>query len=131
MKKIIAILALTCLLLTGCSAEDMSSLRDISRPYAAEYKCKKLQLGGEELLDRFESIKLTLGYFGDATLSYAEKGGATGEQTGRYTAEENAFLFSVVVDGREKKYVFPYEKGVLRMTFPLGGKLLEAEFGAV
>ena len=50
MKKIIAILALTCLLLTGCSAEDMSSLRDISRPYAAEYKCKKLQLGGEELL---------------------------------------------------------------------------------
>ena len=113
--------------------DEMSSLRDISRPYVGEYKCKRLQFGGEDELERFEYIKLELKYGGTFRCSYLDTQGNEGEYSGKYKiSEENAEItLSAVSGGEEKKFVFPYKKGSVLVTEQLNGKLLFAEFSMV
>ncbi len=132
MKKILCAFALICALaFTGCNVEEMDSLRDITRPYAGEYKCKKLLLGGEDLLGGFEYMKLNLGYYGDFTLSYAQTDAGEGEYSGEYEIAGDRAIFSAEAGGEKKRYVFLYEAGAVIMELPFGGKLLQAEFRAV
>ena len=118
-----------CLLfLTGCDVQKMSSLRDISKPYAAEYHCKKLQIGGEDMLDRFETVKLNLRYDGKFSLTFTDTDDHTASYDGAYTFDENGVTLIKKVGAREEAHTFPYEKGVIYIDFPLGEKLLLAEF---
>lgn len=128
MKKVCAVFLFCALFLTGCDVKEMSSLRELSRPYVGEYRCNKLTLGGEDLLGRFEAIKLTLTYFGDFTLCYTDMWKGEGEYSGRYLAEEDSVLFLIPSGGEEKRYRFPYEEGKILVDLPLGEKLLHAEF---
>ncbi len=132
MKQIFVILSAALLLLTGCDVEEMSSLKDISKPYAAEYRCSRLQLGGEDLLGGFERVALALSYGGDFRLYYRGKDGSEGEYRGGYLVGEEAhtITLSVPSEGEEKTFVFPYEKGKVIMRIPADGKLLYAEFSA-
>ncbi len=130
MKKIVCALALACMFLfTGCNVEEMSSLREISRPYAGEYKCKKLTLGGENMLASFRFLKLELAQDGTFTFKYEDVGGGRGEYAGEYEMGESSVTFRTLSGGEEKKFVFPYEKGTVHLELPFGGKLLLAEFG--
>ena len=129
MKKIFCTLGLLCaLLFAGCDVEEMSSLRDISRPYAGEYKCQKLSLGGEDMLSRFDYLKLDLRASGDFTLKYADTEEGKGEYSGKYEMKEDAIIFRADAGGEEKSYPFRYEKGAVIIELPFGGKLLLAEF---
>ncbi len=116
------------LMFTGCNVEKMSTLRDISRPYAGEYKCSRLQLGGEDLLPQMKYLKLKLGYYGDFCVTYADFAGGAGEYSGTYRMEDGAVVLHADAGGEEKKYVFPFENGTLYITLLFGGKPLEAEF---
>lgn len=132
MKKILCIFALCCtLIFSGCKVEEMSTLRDISRPYAGEYKCRKLTLGGQDLLGRFDYLKLNLNYFGKFRLTYAEVSAGEGEYSGTYEAREEEIAFCASAGGEKKRYVFPYESGTVRVELLLGEKLLYAEFSAL
>lgn len=119
--------------LTGCDLERTSSLKDISRPYVGEYKCKKLQIGGEEELSRFESVKLELTYDGKFCLTYEDTQGGEGAYAGKYTlSEENASLAMTSDEGgKAQTYVFPYENGKVEMRLLFREKLLYAVFSMV
>ena len=56
-----------CLLFAGCETNvaEMSSLPELSRPYAGEYECETLTLAGEDMLSAFRTVRLTLGYDGN------------------------------------------------------------------
>ena len=130
MKKLVCAWILACgLLFTGCNVEEMSTLREISRPYAGEYKCKKLNLGGEDVLANFRFLKLELANGGTFTLKYEDVRGGRGEYAGEYEMGEDSITFRSLSGGEEKKFVFPYEKGSVLIELPFGGKLLLAEFG--
>ena len=88
-KKFFIALLLTvlCTLFLFCACEkveDMGSLPDLSKPYTGEYTLKKLTLGGEDFTDKFDSVKLDLGYDGEFKLSYKEKEGQSGSYAGEY-----------------------------------------------
>lgn len=130
MKKLFCALALAgALLCSGCHAEKMSSLKDISRPYAGEYRCKKLLLGGEDLLGNFDYLKLQLDGSGTYRLFYAGDGGE-GEQTGEYdlSPEEGTVTLRARSGNGEKTYVFPYRKGKISLGLQFREKFLYAEF---
>ena len=61
-----------CLLFAGCETNvaEMSSLPELSRPYAGEYECETLTLAGEDMLSAFRTVRLTLGYDGKALKAY-------------------------------------------------------------
>lgn len=129
MRKLCAFFGLFgALLLSGCAVDEMTTLKDVSRPYAGEYKCKRLMLGGEDMLERFSFIKLDLDYFGQFTLSFADPAGGEGEYGGAYRIDEGRITLKSAAGGEEKTFVFPYEKGAVRMELLLGNELLYAEF---
>ena len=56
----------------------MSSLKEISLPYAGEYFCESLTLGGKDVLPYFERAVLTLERDGSFSLAYKRAGGGEG-----------------------------------------------------
>lgn len=119
--------------LTACDVQKMSTLQDISKPYAAEYKCKKLQMGGKDLLEDYEYLKLDLKNGGKFRCFYLDKQGNEGEYTGKYrvSKEEGSITFYSDVNGEETSYTFPYEKGKVSVEYLFGDRLLYGEFSAV
>lgn len=118
------------LTLCGCDVSSMTTLAEISRPYVGEYVCETLTLGGEDLLDRFETVKLTLGYDGAFRLSYRDRLGAEGGYGGVYemNAACDAVTFSARRGLRTVSRTFPVRSGAIYADLNLQGKLLHAEF---
>lgn len=129
-KAVIPILIVFALCLSGCDFDERSTLRDISKPYAAEYRCRKLLLGGEDELPSFSVLKLTLGYYGAFTLAYESADGNRGEYTGTYTVDGESGTVTFAA-GEGKRYRFPFRGGTVYIELPLGEKLLHAEFSAL
>lgn len=133
-KSFIAVLlTIFCALFLFCACEkveDMGALPDLSKPYTGEYTLKKLTLGGEDFTDKFESVKLNLGYDGKFTLSYKEKEGQSGSYAGEYkvSTEREEITFSAKVALRSVRRTFPMKKGSILIDLKMGTKLLHAEF---
>lgn len=130
---IVVLLAVLCSLFVLCACEkveDMGSLPDLTKPYAGEYTLKKLTVGGEDYTEKFESVKLTLGYGGDFELSYKEKDGQGGSYAGEYevSSEREEITFSSKAGLRTVQRTFPMKNGSIIIDMKLGVKLLHAEF---
>lgn len=116
---------------SGCKAGEMTELKDISKPYVGEYKCRELRLGSEDMLEKFEFVKLDLKPGGKFTLTSSESSGKESEYDGEYEfTDEGVFFYSDSGYGRER-FLFPYEKGAVEMSLRLKGKLLFARFTMV
>lgn len=132
-KRILCALAALLCLFALCSCgkvEEMSSLYEISRPYTGEYVCERLLLGGEEYTEKFDYIKLKLGYNGKFTLTYRDAEGREGSFRGDYEMKETGdeITFTARTGLRSVSRTFPVENGAILMDLTLGQKLLHAEF---
>lgn len=123
-------LALSLALSVGCDVKNMSSLKDITRPYAGEYTCRTLTYGGEDYLDRFETCVLSLKEDGSFALRFVTRDGAEGSCGGRYEYSEKTgeMTFTVRAGMREITRSFFYEDGSLHAAVNVKGKLLFAKF---
>ncbi len=119
------------LLLCGCvKAEELGSLTEFSHPYAGEYECTRLLVGGEDRLNSFECVRLTLTGGGDFLLSYRAKTGERGEYGGKYRVDEGGkyITFSAAAGPFMRERAFPMQEGVISIEVQLGRKLLFAQF---
>ncbi len=131
MKRSICLLLTCCaLLLCGCDVNEMTTLKELSRPYTGEYQCKTLRLGDEDLLPMFESLRLGLDGNGTFELCWRDTFGGEGSFAGDYklSEEEETITLSAVRGGRERTFVFPYEHGAVQIGLLFGGKPFYAEF---
>lgn len=129
MRKVFACFAplfLAAALLCGCSVSEMSTLRELSRPYTGEYACETLTYAGRDLLEGYEYIRLTLDYGGEAKLGWKKTSGGEGERRFDYRAEieEGRIAFT---DGAHTR-TFAYEDGAVCIELILCGRLLYARF---
>ena len=117
------------MLCAGCSVEEMSSLRSLTKPYAGEYRCTALLLGGRELLGEGDSVTLTLTTDGTFAIEY-RMGGAEGRCEGSYflDPEGGGGVFCMQQDGKEARFAVVYEAGSISFQTPLCGKLLYITF---
>lgn len=127
----VVILLVSLFLLCACDeVEDMGSLPEFSKPYAGEYTCETLTLGGKDCLPKFEEIKLNLK--GDETfiLTYKTAGGAKGDYAGEYAVspEGDEITFTSQAGVRSVSRTFPMEKGAICVEMSVAGKLLYAKF---
>ena len=108
----------------------MSSLKEISLPYAGEYFCERLTLGGRDVLPYFERAVLTLERDGSFSLTYKRAGGGEGGVSGTYRIDEAAGRIYLRVRGAEgeSERAFPYENGRIILEMTVLGRLLCAEF---
>ncbi len=130
MRKLALGAALACaLLLAGCDVASMSSLSELTEPYAGTYECTALTLGGEDLLPRFEKIGLEL-KGGEFVLTCRPLSGEEGKLRGAYSVspEGDGATFRVTLAGREYVRAFRREAGAIYVDENVGGRLLHAEF---
>lgn len=133
MKKFaFSLLIVLCALLVfvGCDAEDMGSLKDVTRPYTGIYECEELSVGGKDLREKFEKITLELKPDGTFTAAYSTAEGSGASIDGAYTldTEKGEITLSAKQGARSRAFTFPYEKGTIRIERNLFGRLLHAEF---
>ncbi len=132
MRKIFlaAILAFSICAFTACDAQKLSSLEDLSRPYAGVYECEQLRYGDEDKSGAFEYLRLTLENSGKFVLSYKTVKGAEGEIGGSYEAdtERERITFHAGQGFRTVTRTFPMQGGAIRIDANLAGRLLYAEF---
>lgn len=130
---IVLLLTVLCALFVLCACEkveDLGALPDLTKPYTGEYTLKKLTLGGEDYTEKFDSVKLNLGYDGEFKLSYKETEGQTGSYAGEYSVstEREEITFSSKAGLRTVQRTFPMKDGSILIDLTLGTKLLHAEF---
>lgn len=117
--------------LCGCEqAEDLGSLSEFSHPYAGEYVCETLTLGGNDCLEKFEYVKLTLKSGGSFELIYKTERGAEGGYRGEYKVapEGDKITLTAKRGSRTVARTFPMEQGAILINLQFGGKLLYAKF---
>lgn len=116
--------------LGGCDVEEMSTLPDLSRPYAGFYECEKLLLGGEDVSKEFEYLRLELGYGGEFTFTYRGTDGNEGTYRGKYRVDmqKGEISFTSGHGLKSSAFTFPMRDGCVFIDLTFGGKLLHAEF---
>lgn len=125
--NLFAYLFVCTLLLTGCSVDWNSSLKEISRPYACEYQCKRLLLYGEDVLDSFREVKLSLKPDDTFLLFAEEKDGKVSSYAGSYKLSPEGIELTF---SNQKTAIFPYKKGEIFLTLPLKDGFVLAEFSS-
>jgi len=123
-------LALSLVLFGGCDVSELSSLKEITKPYAGEYTCETLTYGGKDYLDRFERIVLTLEPEGTFTLLLEDRDGREGTCSGTYTFDEEMEKITVTlpVGTRVITRSFSYGDGEIYAGMNLNGTYLFARF---
>ena len=124
------VLFVCAVLLCGCDTREMSTLPDLSKPYAGTYECTELTLGGEDALGRFDFVRLELK--GDKTfaLNYRTAEGNEGGIDGEYhmDTERGEITLSKKTLLRTVSHTFTVEKGTIYGDVNFNGELLHAEF---
>lgn len=120
--------ALCLLLFVACDVREMSTLPELSRPYAGVYRCKELTLGGQDCLDEFEELTIELKYGGAFLLTCRREGGKEEKKEGKYEVSEGNITLALPFAGRYVSRTFPFEKGEIAITHSYGGKMLFARF---
>ncbi len=131
-KSIPIFFLLLCLALTlsACDVAQMSTLPELTKPYAGVYKCESIILGGEDMTEKFSKLDLELRYNGTFALSYEDEWGGKGEYHGNYSVDGEAeeITFTARTGVRNVSFTFPMVKGRVFVDYRLGKKLLHAVF---
>lgn len=108
-------------------AAPKTNLTDISKPYLGVYDCKKAQLGSKDMLSDFTLLRLELKDEENYLLSYQVKGGERKTSEGKYTYNAERGMLSLQ-DKSGIKREFPFAKGKLTVTFPVGNSIVILQF---
>ena len=112
----------------GCDVRKMSTLSELSRPYAGVYTAEEIVLGGEKLSGY--DLELELCYDGTFTLSYRTKDGAFDEWDGTYFVDETAeeITMSAKRGSETLSRTYRFEDGVIYVGENFLGKTLAVKF---
>lgn len=134
-KRLIIFFVLCTLILTLLSACDMKNagpLKSITHPYIAQYECVEATLGDEDLLDKFDYIKITLVNKDTLELNYKLKDGDNKTIESNYDFDVNSHTLTAEVGilGYTVKQSTVIEKGKFTISKSIGGKQLIMKFKA-
>lgn len=133
MKIRVALFFTICAMLTflpSCDAKNAGSLKSITLPYIAQYECVEASLGEEDLLNRFEYIKITLLDKEKLELAYKSKDGESKSVKSNYNFDVNTHKLTADIGilGYSFKQSTIIEKGKFTISKSIGGKQLIMKF---
>lgn len=110
-------------------AVQKGELTDIAKPYLGVYDCTQAKLSEEDLLERFDDVKLELKDKGGYILYFKEKGGKTKKVKGKYRYDKEKETITLHLPNSPFIHrAFPLKKGVLTVSVPYGDKILILQF---
>ena len=108
-------------------------LKSITHPYIAQYECVEATIGGEDLLKKFDYIKITLLDKDNLELNYKQKKGENKSIKSKYNLDVKTRTLSAEIGilGYTFKQSTVVEKGKFTISKSLGGKQLIMKFRAL
>ena len=133
-RRLLFIAALCSLLLvfTACDAREAGSIKTFTRPYIAQYACTEAYFGEENLLDRFDYIKIVLVDKEQMQLIYKTKHGEQSklESTYLFDLKSRELTAEIGILGYRFKQSAVVENGQFTITKTFGRKQLVMKFQA-
>ena len=132
-KKFLLLISLVCLLLTllpACEINTEGSIKSITHPYINEYDCSEARLGEEDILEKYDFIKVSILDDKELEVKYKLKNEETrsfkcdykmNEETRELTAEKGFFGMKI---GEKVKI----ENGQFEVLRKIGDKTLYMKF---
>lgn len=135
-KRLIIFVALFTFLLTlacACDMKNAGPLKSITHPYIAQYECVEATLGKEDLLKKFDYIKITLVNSDTMELNYKQKEGKnkTIKSNYNFDTKSRTLTAEIGILGYTVKQSTVVEKGQFTISKSIGGKQLIMKFKAV
>ncbi len=136
MKKRLILFVVFCTLLltllSACNLNVGGPLKSITNPYIAQYECVEAKLGEDDLLKKFDYIKITLVNKENLELSYKPKDGESKTIKSKYTFDVKSRTLTAEIGllGYTFKESTVVEKGKFTLTKSIGGKQLVMKFKA-
>ncbi|MCD7728570.1 MAG: hypothetical protein LUI60_01485 [Clostridia bacterium] len=134
MKKfilpVLAVFAAMLCAFAACGLDATTTLKDLTSPYIARYECTQATLGGDDLLQDYEYIRITILDEKEMELSFKQKDGKVKAKTFGYTYDKESGEISAEqgalgVEIRERAVI---KDGSFTVSFPLGTKQLILKF---
>ena len=135
-KRLIIFVVLCTFLLTflcACDMKNAGPLKSITHPYIAQYECIDAKLGEEDLLKKFDYIKITLVNSKTMELNYKQKEGKNKTIKSDYTFDTKSRTLTAEIGilGHTVKQSTVIEKGKFTISKSIGGKQLIMKFKQV
>lgn len=133
MKKrflIFTFILLTILLLPACDAKNSESIKAITKPYIAQYECISATYGEDNLLDKYDYIKVVFIDKSEMCVLYKIKNGEKRSFKGTYTLdpETRELKADVGILGYNIRQTTIVENGKFTVSKSIGGKQLIMNF---
>ncbi len=134
-KRSLFLIVLCTLLLTllpACDIKNAGPLKSITNPHVAQYDCIEATFGEEDLLTKFDYIKITLVDKENLELSYKYKDGESRNLKSKYSFDVQTRTLTAEMGllGYSFKQSTVIEKGKFTISKPIGGKQLIMKFKA-
>lgn len=109
-----------------------SSVRALTKPYINTYECTTARLGDEDLLEKFDYIKITLLNDEELEISFKKKDGKKKAYVCGYTFNEDTHVLCAEIGilGFRFKQETKIERGKFTLCMPILGKTLFMNFSA-
>ena len=135
-KRLIFIAVLCCTLiltiLSACDIKNAGSLKSLTNPYIAQYECIEATLGNEDMLNKFDYVKITLVDKENLELNYKQKNGPDKIIKSKYTFDTKTHELTAEIGilGYKFKQSTVVEKGKFTISKSIAGKQLIMKFKA-
>lgn len=136
MKKkyyaIIFIALALCLSLCAFTFDANSSVKSLTKPYITTYECVKGQLGNDDLLEKYEYLRITFLDDENLEVSFKRKNGKRHAYTCAYDYDDKTKKFSaeLTILGFKFRQATVIENGRFTVSMPILGKPLVMVFAS-
>ncbi len=127
---LILLLPLFGLLLCAFTIDEQSSLKSLTKPYITTYECTAARLGNQDIMEKYEYIKVTLLNDKELEVSLKRKNGKKTSYRCEYTYDEkkNSFSAELGILGFRFKQDTKIENGKFTVCMPILGRTLLMNF---
>ena len=134
-KKLCAIIILAftaCLCLCAFTFDPNSSVKSLTKPYITTYDCTFARFGNEDLLEKYEYLKITFLDDKQLEVSYKRKDGKKKVHVCDYEYDDETQLIEAEVGilGFKFKQSTKIENGKFTISMPILGKPLVMNFAS-
>ena len=132
-KKFIAVILFAvaaCMCMCAFTFDMNSSVKSLTKPYIATYDCTFAQLGKQDLLEKYDYLKITLLDDEKLEVSFKRKNGKKHTYTSTYSYDDETgeLKAEIGILGFKFRQATKIENGKFNISMPILGKQLSMTF---
>ncbi|MCM1546600.1 MAG: hypothetical protein NC033_06150 [Clostridiales bacterium] len=121
-----------CMCMCAFTLDMNSSVKSLTKPYIATYDCTFAQLGKENLLEKYDYLKITFIDDEKLEVSFKKKNGKRHSYTAPYTYDDETgeLKAEIGILGFKFRQATKIENGKFNLSMPILGKQLSMVFAS-